>query len=92
MHVKGLADLCRQDTHNVGISAPSLDLWLYVVVVRSWFELKFAYHLACELARASRFAAKFHYAMSRFEAGSKLVRSWFDPDSVMEFGFEPASN
>jgi len=26
MFVKGLADLCRQGTHNVGISAPSLDL------------------------------------------------------------------
>jgi len=25
-------------------------------------------------------------------AGSKLGRSWFKPDSVMEFGFEPASN
>jgi len=22
-------------------------------------------------------------------SGSKLVRSWFEPDSVMEFGFEP---
>jgi len=32
--------------------------------------------------------AKFHYA-SWFGAGSKLVRSWFEPDSVMEFGFEP---
>ena len=21
--------------------------------------------------------------------GSELVRSWFEPDSVMEFGFEP---
>ena len=25
-------------------------------------------------------------------AGSELVRSWFEPDSVMEFGFEPAPN
>jgi len=25
-------------------------------------------------------------------AGSELVRSWFEPDSVMEFGFEAASN
>ena len=36
--------------------------------------------------------AKFHYA-SWFEAGSELFRSWsptsFEPDSVMEFGFEP---
>ena len=24
-------------------------------------------------------------------AGWELVRSWFEPDSVMEFGFEPAS-
>jgi len=46
---------------------------------------------------------KFHYAI----AGSKLVRSWsqtgsklvgdqlrtcFEPDSVMEFGLEPASS
>ena len=23
------------------------------------------------------------------KAGSELVRSWFEPDSVMEFGFEP---
>jgi len=30
--------------------------------------------------------AKFHYA-SWFGAGSELVRSWFDTDSVMEFGF-----
>ena len=30
---------------------------------------------------------KFHYA-SWFGATSKLVRSWFEPDSVMEFGFE----
>ena len=30
--------------------------------------------------------AKFHYA-SWFGAGSKLVRSWFESDSVMEFGF-----
>jgi len=30
--------------------------------------------------------AKFHYA-SWFGAGSELLRSWFDPDSVMEFGF-----
>ena len=35
--------------------------------------------------------AKFHYA-SWFGAGSKLVRSWFESDSVMEFGFEPASS
>jgi len=34
---------------------------------------------------------KFRYA-SWFGAGSELVRSWFKPDSVMEFGFEPASN
>jgi len=34
--------------------------------------------------------AKFHYA-SWFGAGSKLVRSWFESGSVMEFGFEPAS-
>ena len=47
--------------------------------------------------------AKFHYAIwfeagsmlvrSRFEAGRRQVRSWFEPvcdqDSVMEFGFEP---
>jgi len=32
--------------------------------------------------------AKFHYA-SWFGAGSELVRSWFEPDSVMEFGFNP---
>ena len=32
-----------------------------------------------------RLKAKFHYAI----AGSELVRSWFEPDSVMEFGFEP---
>ena len=32
--------------------------------------------------------AKFHYT-SWFGAGSELVRSWFEPDSVMEFGFEP---
>jgi len=25
-------------------------------------------------------------------AGSELVRSWFESDSVMEFGFEPAPN
>jgi len=25
-------------------------------------------------------------------AGSELVRSWFELDSVMEFGFEPASH
>jgi len=25
-------------------------------------------------------------------AGSKLVQRWFELDSVMEFGFEPASN
>jgi len=25
-------------------------------------------------------------------AGSELVRSWFEPNSVMEFSFEPASN
>ena len=30
--------------------------------------------------------AKFHYA-SWFGDGSKLVRSWFEPASVMEFGF-----
>jgi len=30
--------------------------------------------------------AKFHYA-SWLGAGSELVRSWFEPDSVMEFGF-----
>jgi len=30
--------------------------------------------------------AKFHYA-SWFGADSELVRSWFEPDSVMEFGF-----
>jgi len=30
--------------------------------------------------------AKFHYAIW-FEAGSELVRKWFEPDSVMEFGF-----
>jgi len=35
--------------------------------------------------------AKFHYA-SWFGAGSELVRSWFESDSVMEFGFEPARN
>jgi len=29
--------------------------------------------------------AKFHYAI----VGSELVRSWFDPDSVMKFGFKP---
>ena len=37
------------------------------------------------------FKAKFHYA-SWFGAGSKLVRSLFEPDTVMEFGFDPASN
>ena len=31
--------------------------------------------------------AKFHYAIW-FEACSELVRSWFEPDSVMEFGFK----
>jgi len=35
--------------------------------------------------------AKFHYAIW-FEAGSELVRSWFQPNSIMEFGLEPASN
>jgi len=41
---------------------------------------------------AKSLKAKFRYA-SWFEAGSELVRSWsptsFEPDSVMEFGFEP---
>jgi len=32
--------------------------------------------------------AKFYYA-SWFGAGSRLVRSWFEPDSVIEFGFNP---
>jgi len=35
--------------------------------------------------------AKFHYAIW-FKAGSKLIRSWFEPDSVMKFDFEPAPN
>ena len=30
--------------------------------------------------------ARFHYA-SWFGAGSELVRSWFEPDSIMKFGF-----
>jgi len=45
-------------------------------LVRSWFELKFglssSLNASSELARASRFAAKFHYAIW-FEAGSKPV-------------------
>ena len=62
-------------------------------LVRSWFgagsklvraEIWPIIQLAnSELARASRFAAKFHYAIW-FEAGSELVRRWFEPDSVME--------
>ena len=45
--------------------------------------------------------AKFHYATwfgagsnpnSITLSGSKLVRSWFEPDNVMEFSFEPAPN
>jgi len=47
-------------------------------LVRSWFELQFGLSssllAAIELARASRFAAKFHYAIW-FEAGSELVRT-----------------
>jgi len=35
--------------------------------------------------------AKFHDA-SWFGAGSELARSWFEPDSVMKFDFEPAPN
>ena len=52
-------------------------------LVRSWFEAEIwpVIQLAgSELARASRFAAKFHYA-SWFGAGS-------EPASVMEFGFK----
>jgi len=38
----------------------------------------------CLSAVACRHKAKFHYA-SWFRAGSELVWSWFEPDSVMEF-------
>jgi len=44
---------------------------------------------------ADRFEPKFHYAIW-FEAGRRQVQSWsatsFEPDSVMEFGREPASS
>ena len=47
-----------------------------------------------QFAEENSIKAKFHYA-NWFE-GSKQVRSWFEagskcfePDSVMEFGFEP---
>ena len=66
-------------------------------LVRSWFgagsELKFGLSsiAGSELARASRFAAKFHYA-SRFGAGSKLVRSWFEAGSNQLGFWNLASN
>jgi len=47
-------------------------------LVRSWFKAEIwpiLWLASSELARASRFAAKFHYA-SWFGAGSKHVRSW----------------
>jgi len=57
-------------------------------LVRSWFEAEIwpTIELASsELARASRFAAKFHYT-SWFGAGSEPFRSWFGACS------EPAPN
>ena len=56
-----------------------------------------AYHLACQQRTSTsqqvRDQIPLRYLVrSRFGAGSKLVRSWFDSDSVMEFGFEPAPN
>ena len=58
-------------------------------LVRSCSELKFGLSsslYSSELTRASRFTTKFHYA-SWFKADSELIRGWFEPDSVMEFGF-----
>ena len=49
-------------------------------LVRSWFRAEIwpIIQLASsELARASRFAAKFHYDVW-FKAGSELVWSWFE--------------
>jgi len=40
------------------------------------------YLASSELPRASRFAAKFHYAIW-FEADSMLVRSWFEAGSKL---------
>jgi len=42
----------------------------------------------CAIKTMMLIKAKSHYTL----ADSELVRSWFEPDSVMEFGFEPASN
>jgi len=62
-------------------------------LVRSWFKAEIwpIIQLASsELARASRFAAKFHYA-SCFGAGSEQAPNRFgassESASVMEFGF-----
>ena len=56
-----------------------------------------AYHLACQQRTSTSQLVRGQISLrqlvrSWFEAGSKLVRSCFESDSVMEFGFEPASN
>jgi len=65
-------------------------------------EQRAARRVAYVLLALCRLKAKFHYASwfgagsepvrSRLGASLKLVRSWFDPNSVMELDFEPASN
>jgi len=54
-------------------------------LVRSWFELKFG--LSSSLLAANQLELARSRPNSITLSDSKLVRSWFETDSVMEFGF-----
>ena len=67
---------------------------ILVVVFISKLNFSFSFRFVDENCRIFAVVVVFVTKINLFSSTTKktLVWSWFDPDIVMEFGFEPASN